>query len=112
MELMLNPVKRLYVVRLLSNGTFTNIALVNSTENKTTNSNMTNITVYPDVNLTLVKSGNVTDARVGDLVNFTITVTNRGLSNATNVQVIDDLNAAFAFVSANGTYVKSGQKIV
>ena len=100
------------VVRLLSNGTFTNIALVNSTENKTTNSNMTNITVYPDVNLTLVKSGNVTDARVGDLVNFTITVTNRGLSNATNVQVIDDLNAAFAFVSANGTYVKSGQKIV
>ena len=56
------------VVRLLNNGTFTNVALVNSTENKTGSFNETNITVIPDVNLTVIKSGNVTVASVGSYV--------------------------------------------
>ena len=92
------------VVRITTNGTFSNVASVNSTEN-TTNvpSNIANVTVGPKVNLTVVKTANVTqNLHVGDLVNFTITVTNHGPSNATNVEIVDELNNSFGFISAHG----------
>ena len=98
-------------VKVINNGTFINVATVNSTEDPTGNtSNETNITVTPNVNLTVIKTANVTgSATVGDIVNFTITVINTGLSNATNVEIRDVLNDTFKFVDANGTHTVDGQ---
>ena len=100
-------------VKVLSNGTLKNIATVNCTENKTdVPSNETNVTVKPQVNLTVIKTAQTTGTiYVGDIVNYTITVTNNGLSNATNVTITENLIQAFRFVKANGTYVNNTQKI-
>ena len=93
------------VVRVLTNGTFTNLASVNSTENSTVTANGTNITVCPVVNLTIIKQSNITgNAYVNDLVNFTISVTNNGPSNATNVNVSDVLDSNFVFIDSDGVY--------
>ena len=99
--------------KIISNGTIPNIAIVNCTENTTNkNASSENITAKAQVNLTVIKTANVTGTiYVGDIVNYTITVTNNGLSNATNVTVVDDLIAAFKFEDSNKTYVKDGQKI-
>ena len=104
------------VVRVMTNGTFSNVASVNSTENKTTiDSNTTNVTVNPVVNLTVTKVANVTSVHVGELVKFNITVTNHGPSNATDVNITDILDSRFGFVSTNATadsYEKSGNTII
>ena len=98
-------------VRVLTNGTFTNVAAVNSTENRTTSTNDTNVTVEPKVNLTIIKKANVTNATVGDYVNFTITVINHGPSNATDVHIWDELDPAFEFAGATGSYSRAGQRV-
>ena len=100
-------------VRVLTNGTFTNVAVAKCPQNTTeVTSNDTNVTVKPKVNLTVVKVADVTgNVLVGDLVNFTITVTNHGPSNATNVEVADELDNAFGFVNATGGYAINGQKV-
>ena len=99
-------------VRVVTNGTFTNVAIVNCNENKTNvTSNDTNVTVEPKVNLTIIKKVNVTNATVGDMVNYTITVINNGPSNATDVRISDVLNSALGFISATGRYTREGQKV-
>ena len=51
-------------VRILTNGTLTNVAVANSTENTTNvTSNTTNITANPQVSLSVSKSVNVSSAR-------------------------------------------------
>ena len=104
---------RWVVVRVLTNGTFRNTASVNSTENDTGSENGTAITVNPFVNLTVVKTTNWTNniGYAGSLVNFTITVTNNGPSNATNVNITDVLDAGFEFNATNGRYV-DGHKVI
>ena len=68
-------------VKVVNNGTVSNVAHVNCSENRTDiPSNGTNVTVTPNVNLTVVKTSPVVNASVGDLINFTIVVTNNGLS--------------------------------
>ena len=101
------------VVNVTTNGTFTNVAGVTSNENKTGTSNETNITVDPVVNLTVVKYSDVIgNASVGDLVNFTIVVTNNGPSNATMVNITDELNSAFEFVNASGNAKSDENNVV
>ena len=102
------------VVKVNTNGTFRNVATVNSTENTTGGENGTDIDVNPVNNLTLVKSSNWTNniGHVNDLVNFTITVTNNGPSNATNVNITDVLNSNFEFNSTDGYYDRTNHKIV
>lgn len=51
----------------------------------------------------VTKRSSVSEARVGDLVTFTITVTNRGNADAHDVVVEDDLPAFLELVSASAT---------
>ena len=93
------------VVNVTRDGTFRNTATVNSTENTTGTTNVTDITSTPVTNLTVIKYANVTEnVKVNDLVNFTINVTNRGPSTATNVNVTDVLDSSFEIVESEGTY--------
>ncbi|MBQ9026247.1 MAG: DUF11 domain-containing protein, partial [Methanobrevibacter sp.] len=87
------------VVNVTTNGTFRNVAVVRSNENSTPSDNGTNISVDPVVNLNVNKTVNATNVIVGDLVKFTINVTNNGPSNATNVTVSDKLVEGFEFIS-------------
>jgi uncharacterized repeat protein (TIGR01451 family) len=60
--------------------------------------------------LTLSKFVNPIEAKAGDTVTYTVTITNHGASNATNVSVNDVLPAGLTFVSASttvGSYVAS-----
>lgn len=61
----------------------------------------------PDIRLTKVVSSlsgaNPTTVETGDIVEYTITATNNGQADATNVQVLDDLPADLASVTSTGT---------
>ncbi|WP_458403981.1 right-handed parallel beta-helix repeat-containing protein [Methanobrevibacter sp.] len=82
-------------------GKFNNTIQVSSNETNLREVNSSNeTTVRPFVDLNIVKEHNLTgDISVDDLINFTITVTNNGRSNATNVNITDILNNVFEIVS-------------
>ncbi|MBP3791671.1 MAG: DUF11 domain-containing protein [Methanobrevibacter sp.] len=84
------------VVKIIANGTVENFVAVNSTENDTNKSNNNdtadNVTAVPVVDLEITKVVNVTTANVGEKVTYTITVTNKGPSNATGVKVTEKLS--------------------
>ena len=83
------------VVKVIKNGTVENIAFVNANENKTVkNSTSDNLTAIPVVDLEITKTveGNVTSVLVGDNVTYTIKVTNKGPSTATDVKVSEELS--------------------
>jgi uncharacterized repeat protein (TIGR01451 family) len=90
------------IVHALDYGTFTNTAIVNSKENDTTTEDTVNVTVIPNVELEVVKELiNSGDIHVGDNITFVITVTNNGLSNASNVIITDVLADAFGYVKSD-----------
>ena len=64
------------------------------------------VTPVPRIDLELDKAANTLTPNVGGSVTFTLTVTNRGPSNATGVTVEDVLPAGLAYVShSGGAYV-------
>ena len=75
------------VVRVLTNGTFDNVAHVNCTEEPTIKNSTATVNVAPVVNLTVVKTADVTTVEITDNVVFTVNVTNNGPSNATGVRI-------------------------
>ena len=86
-------------VKVIGNGTVANAVVANSTENTTdVPANSTNVTAKPDVRLNITKEANVTEAVVGDLIKYTILVTNNGLSDATDVSVWDVLPVGVKYV--------------
>ncbi|MBO5150790.1 MAG: Ig-like domain repeat protein, partial [Methanobrevibacter sp.] len=97
-------------VRVKTNGTFTNVATVIAKENKTSFENETNITVNPIVDLSIIKYVSATNITIGDEIVYTIVVVNNGPSNATNVNVTENLKGNVEFINVNaskGDYDKS-----
>ena len=85
----IGDVKEFWIVaRSNATGNWTNVVEVNSTENVTVVDSNVTIDVRP-VNLTVVKTANVTVVGNNTLVKFTIVVNNTGVMNATNVTVKD-----------------------
>ncbi|MCL2115283.1 MAG: Ig-like domain repeat protein, partial [Methanobrevibacter sp.] len=113
-----NNVTLILVVRVNGTGNISNSASVTSNEtnignNSTSGNNSTNFTVNATVNLTIDKFSNVTGlVNLGDLVEYTIVVTNYGPDNATGVVVVDVLDPRLIFVSATGNYSFNGSHIV
>ena len=91
------PVELFVTVRTTEFGNLTNNVTVTSKENRTPIKDNETISVIP-ANLTVVKSVNATDVSVGDLVEFTINVTNTGIINATDINVTDLLDPAFEII--------------
>ena len=90
------------IVRALDYGTFSNTAVAYSDENKTDVPGTVNVTVIPNVELEVVKEAVTTgDINVGDNITYVITVTNNGLSNASNVIITDVLDEALEYVESD-----------
>ncbi|MCA9265565.1 MAG: DUF11 domain-containing protein [Planctomycetales bacterium] len=120
-----NSTNGVWSVGSLANGASANLVInasVNSLGKKTNNASITGVDqddtnaadnaamamVTPEeVNLSITKSVNDDTPNVNDTVTFTVNVTNEGPSNATNVQVTDQLPAGLTHVSSTtsqGTY--------
>ena len=91
----------------IDNATIVNVAVVNSsTDDNNTDNNIANNTtvVDDDADLEIVKTVSNKNPKYGETITWTITVTNKGPSDAKNVIVTDKLPAELIFVSSNGNY--------
>ncbi|WP_442506671.1 beta strand repeat-containing protein [Novipirellula sp. SH528] len=68
----------------------------------TNNSDDAVITVTPVADIAVSKTVDKTNARIGDTLQYTVTVTNNGPSSAAAVQAVDTLPAGVTFVSGTG----------
>ena len=97
-------------VKLTKKGSFTNIVNVSTSDNDTDLSNNhanKTVKVKDFVDLKATKTANVKVIKVGGKVIWTITVTNQGTLNATNVKAIDRLSKSLkylSYTSTKGTY--------
>lgn len=92
----------------LPHGVYDVNALYPETNNYFKSSNSTVFEIYPLYNINLNKQANITgNASIGDLIKFTIIVSNDGSVNVSNLNVVDKLPKYLKFVSAgsNSTYV-------
>ena len=98
------------VIKALETGYKTNIVSVTSElPDPVHEDNVAALTIQvnPSADLNVIKTVNNTNPNLGDLVNFTITVTNLGPDNATNVVAIDLLPDSLLYqtsTASKGTY--------
>ncbi len=99
------------IAKSIAVGNWTNNATAYCKENNTpVKTNETVEVVKPE--LDIVKTANVTNVNLGDLVNFTIEIKNTGRGNATNISIMDVLNTSvFEIVGNNGTYTQNGNNL-
>jgi uncharacterized repeat protein (TIGR01451 family) len=93
------------IVQLNGTGNIDNVANLtvdeNNNGNNNTGVNVTNITVEPVVNISIVKSVNVSGKIFnGALIKYTITITNHGMDDATSVNVIDNLDSRLTYINS------------
>ncbi|KZX11125.1 DUF7507 domain-containing protein [Methanobrevibacter filiformis] len=92
-------------ITIIGNNSVTNTANITTDQKNINNQNQSTITnnISKDVNITLIKVSNTTGtANIGDTIKYTITITNKGLTNATGVYVTDKLNTTMlGFASSN-----------
>jgi len=94
-----------------SNITITNLAGVNvpgNVHDPDPDNNQDEVTtvVRPDSDLDIVKTVDKTVAKLGDVINYTIKVTNRGPDSVSNITVRDQLSGKLQWISdnSNGAY--------
>ncbi|KZX09890.1 DUF11 domain-containing protein [Methanobrevibacter filiformis] len=90
-------------------GEIENIAKINTNESNINNKTNDGIKfTVNDVNLTIVKTSNITgNPLVEDYITYTIKITNHGLTTASNFNVLEKLNSKLQFISYSsnmGTY--------
>ncbi|WP_157077642.1 DUF11 domain-containing protein, partial [Methanobrevibacter curvatus] len=95
------------LVRLNGTGSIVNVANVtgvnenNTGNNSSTPDNTTNLTVVPTVNLSVVKTSNVSGSVLnGAFVLYTINVTNFGPDNATGLVITDRLDSRLIYINS------------
>ncbi|MCP3952830.1 MAG: DUF11 domain-containing protein, partial [Desulfobacterales bacterium] len=80
----------------------------NDTNNTPNEDDEDEVTIQPgtpnEADLEMSKSASPSQVSVGDLVTYTITVTNNGPAAASGVTVKDQLPGGLSFVAANGSY--------
>ena len=106
-DLDVNQTKELVlVVKIINNGTVENFVSVKANENDTNESNNNdtsdNVTAKPVSDLSINKTVNTTETKVGQNIVYTIVVKNNGPSTATGVYVTEKLSELVVFVSATG----------
>ena len=87
------------VVNADDDGTILNVASVSSPTDPTDDDDDATVTVAPAADLAIVKTGDAT-ATAGGEVNYSLTVTNNGPSDATGVRAVDTLPAGTSLVSS------------
>ena len=85
------------VVRASLDGSFANMATLNSTEINNV-SNIVNVNVTPLVDLKINKTVNVSEVIVGDEIAYIITVLNNGPSDANEVNVVEKLSEMLSLI--------------
>lgn len=90
------------LARILTNGTIANIAVVSCSENDTDkNTSSENVTAKPQVNLTVTKTVNLINVTIGDIITYTIEVSNDGPSDATSIEVHEDFGGTVDIIAAD-----------
>ena len=95
------------ISKIAKTGSIKNVASVTGNEydiNKANNRAEASVNVANAVDLAIVKTSNVSNPNYGDLVKWTLTVTNNGPDVATEVFVGEVIPAGLVFKSADGFY--------
>ena len=91
----------------ITNTTILNVANVTSDtpdSNKTNNEANNTTDVGPKADLVIVKEVSKKSVKTGEVITWTITVTNNGPDTAVNTRVTDKLPAGLIFITSDGSY--------
>ncbi len=89
-----------------STGDMTNtVSITNSdqVDPDTSNDEGSATVVFPEADLALTKSSDITRADIGEEVNFTITLTNNGPDQANNVEISENIPSGFILISTEAS---------
>ncbi|MGJ8661271.1 MAG: hypothetical protein ACSHXL_04480, partial [Bacteroidota bacterium] len=92
-----------YTATVSSSGNYTNTATVSGTQLDNSPSNNTSSATagaVPQTDLSIVKTANSLTPLAGGQITFTLTATNNGPSNATSVNVYDNIPAGYSNISS------------
>jgi uncharacterized repeat protein (TIGR01451 family)/gliding motility-associated-like protein len=90
-------------VKVLAAGNYANVAIItgNETDSFQDNNSATSTPVLAQQSdLSIVKTATNANPKVGDQIDFTVTVTNKGPSNATGVDVTDLLPSGYYYIGS------------